>query len=143
MEAAEVEVALKTAAVGEEVEMTLPEESVARSWSLPREVAPVPPWDTGRVPIREPLERERQVLEMAKQPVRMLRPEPKVLVAVGERLMELEPVPPIERKVPGVVVPRPRYPLASRVSAAVVEVAVPAVVVVAMYRSPPAFRKAH
>src|SRR3989344_1813309 len=73
----------------------------------------------------------------------MLRPEPKMLVAVGERLMELEPVPPIERKVPGVVVPRPRYPLASMVSAAVVEVAVPATVVVAMYRRPPALRKAH
>src|SRR3989338_3293442 len=62
VEAAEVEVALNTAAVGEEVEMTLPEESVASSWSLPREVAPVPPWDTGSVPIREPLARERQEL---------------------------------------------------------------------------------
>ena len=45
-EASEVEVAKNAEAVGVEVEMALPEESVARSWSAPRLVEPVPPLAT-------------------------------------------------------------------------------------------------
>lgn len=48
----------------------------------------------------------------AKQPVRILIPEPKVEVAVAEMLMVFAPVSPIERMEPGVEVPRPIFPLA-------------------------------
>ena len=51
VDACVVEVALKTDAVGVEVPMTFPEESVARSWSFPIVVAPVPPLLTPSVPV--------------------------------------------------------------------------------------------
>src|SRR6185295_8493668 len=43
----------KLFAVGVDVEMTLPDESVPKSWSLPMLVAPVPPFDTPSVPVNE------------------------------------------------------------------------------------------
>ena len=59
---------------------------------------------------------EIQVPLIAKQPVRRLIPEPKVEVAVVERFMVSLPVLPRERILPGVVVPRPKLPLASTVN---------------------------
>ena len=68
-----VEVALNTDAVGVEVPITFPDESVAKSCSFPIAVAPVPPLLTPSVPVtcvarlmrpaRE--ENERQVPEIA------------------------------------------------------------------------------
>lgn len=52
-----------------------------------------------------------QVLLIEKQPVRILRPLPKVEVAVADILMVSLPVLPMERRVPGVEVPIPTFPL--------------------------------
>src|SRR3989344_4431489 len=54
---------------------------------------------------------ERQVPSIAKQPVLMLRPRPKVEVAVVLMLMVSAPVLPRERSEPGEVVPMPTLPL--------------------------------
>jgi hypothetical protein len=51
----------------------------------------------------------RQVEEMAKQPLCTFKPFEKVEVAIELRLMKLAPTP-IERSVPGVLVPMPWYP---------------------------------
>ena len=81
----------------------------------------VPPEEmTGQVPVTlvtppSPAA-ERQVPSMAKHPVRILSPEPKVEVAVVERLMVFAPVLPRERSEPGVVVPMPMLPEVARKS---------------------------
>ena len=59
----------------------------------------------------------------AKQPVRMLMPEPNVEVAVAEMLMVLAPVLPSESNVPGEVVPMPMLPLALIVNRVVTSLA--------------------
>ena len=81
----------------------------------------VPPLEMiGQVPVTEETPpspaAERQEPLMAKQPVRMLSPEPKVEVAVVERLMVFAPVSPRERIEPGVVEPIPTKPLDARKS---------------------------
>ena len=59
---------------------------------------------------------ERHEPLIAKHPVRMLSPEPKVEVAVVERLMVFAPVSPRERSEPGVVEPMPTKPFDARKS---------------------------
>ena len=55
----------------------------------------------------------------AKQPVRIFKPEPKVEVAVARMLMVLSPVLPMDREVPGELVPIPRAPVEVKVEVAV------------------------
>ena len=95
---------------------------------MPIAVAPVPPFRTGRVPVTcvarlmRPAsdENERQVPEIAKQPLAMFQPpvETRVEVAVVKF-----PTPCTERMEPGVEVPMPTSPFAVIVSAGVEEVA--------------------
>jgi hypothetical protein len=59
---------------------------------------------------------ERHDPLIAKHPVWILSPLPKVEVAVAEILIVSFPVLPRERSVPGVVVPMPTFPLVARKS---------------------------